>query len=197
MHWLNRRSLGTLLVLSFISLFVVAACEGPEGSGGSKGPVGDPGVTGAPGNSADAGAPGAPGNPGNVGPKGIQGPQGPQGVPGPDADPTFASVHLDPWVVTQEGTEPASFWISGSGFTPGRRYFVSIVWDGDEYLMFKADSNRNQSKELNDSGSFGTQLTLESPRSAFDLIPPGVYTISVTDGGSVNATAPLTVVEVK
>ena len=36
MRWLNKRSLGTLLVLSVITLFLAVACTGPTGITGPR-----------------------------------------------------------------------------------------------------------------------------------------------------------------
>ena len=63
----------------FITVFVIAACEGPAGI------PGDPGATGDPGGPGMQGDPGDPGDPGMQGDPGDPGMQGDPGEPGNDA----------------------------------------------------------------------------------------------------------------
>jgi len=102
-HRLNGRSLGTLLVLSLVTLLLAAACQGTTGSQGSAGPKGDPGL---PGLAGAAGNPGTPGEPGNTGPQGLAGPVGSQGSAGSPATATIASITLDPFKVELVSKEP-------------------------------------------------------------------------------------------
>ena len=66
----------------FITVFVIAACEGPAGIPGDPGATGDPGD---PGMQGDPGDPGDPGEPGMQGDPGEPGMQGDPGEPGNDA----------------------------------------------------------------------------------------------------------------
>jgi hypothetical protein len=194
---------GKFVVLSLALLITAAACQGSVGPGGSSGPQGDPGL---PGNPGAAGLPGDPGNPGNPGPRGAHGAAGASGAQGPAAAATFASVRLDPGaiVVGEEGVGGWSgmsyFWNSdefvlrGAGFTPGEAYLVKMNFGGNEFGGFQ---KRDKSElVVSENGTVSSTWRYRLPKSDETILPLGVYSIIVTDGKGVKATAPLAVIEV-
>ena len=200
-RWLRRRSLGQFLALCFIFLFAATACEGDTGPPGSPGAKGNPGL---PGNPGAAGLAGAPGNPGNPGPPGFQGLTGPIGPKGADAPSTFASITLEPGTIALgEGSvrgfagvsyfwETGEFSIYGSGFTPGEAYLVKVNKAGNEFTLQQRDDSE---LVVSNNGAFIGTWRYRLPQSDETKLPAGIYTISVSDGSGIKATAPLVVTE--
>ena len=200
-RWASQRSIGTLLVLSIVFLFAVAACEGDVGPPGLSGPKGDPGL---PGNPGTAGLPGDPGNPGNPGPSGSQGSTGPTGPKGDSAPVTAGSISLDSGVI-QLGVgsvsgfagvsyfwETSDFTIYGSGFTPSEAYLVKVNKAGNEFTLQQRDGGE---LAISENGAFASKWRYRLPQSDETKLPAGIYTIQVSDGSGVKATAPLVVTE--
>ena len=203
-RWLKRNSLGKLVILSLIFLLAAAACEGDIGSGGPLGAKGDPGL---PGNPGAAGLPGDPGNPGNPGPSGAQGSAGPSGPNGDPAAATAGSISLDPGTIALEVGEEGGFagisyfWetgefsILGSGFSPGEPYLVKLNIAGNEFGgLQKRDSS---DLAVSENGTVFSTWRYRLPQLDETKLPAGIYTIIVSDGKGVKATAPLVVIEVK
>ncbi len=201
-RWLKRNSLGKLVILSLIFLLAAAACEGDIGSGGSLGAKGDPGL---PGNPGAAGLPGDPGNPGNPGPSGAQGSAGPPGSKGGPAVATVGSISLDPGVIAlgvgsvrgfaglSYFWETGEFSVLGSSFTPGEAYLVKMNIAGNEF----GGLQKRDSSELivSENGTFFSMWRYRLPQSDETKLPAGIYTVIVSDGKGVKATAPLAVTE--
>ena len=200
-RWVNQRSVGTFLVLSLVFLFAVAACEGDVGPPGLSGPKGDPGL---PGNPGTAGLPGDPGNPGNPGPSGLQGSTGSTGPKGDSAPVTAGSISLDPGVI-QLGVgsvrgfagvsyfwQTSDFTIYGSGFTAGEAYLVKVNKAGNEFTLQQRDESE---LAISGNGAFASNWRYRLPQGDETKLPAGIYTIQVSDGSGVKATAPLVVTE--
>ena len=186
MSWQKKRSVRILLLLSLVTLFLAAACQGSGGPSGAPGPKGDPGVPGLPGNAGAAGNPGEPGNPGSAG---ILGPQGATGSQGPagDSAPAFApSIVLDPVVI--EATGDAEFEVRGSGFSSGEPYEVWVVVDGEVFYP----ANRGGELEVNENGALSSSWRGSARRRSSGLLDsPGLFTIVVRDANGLQASAPL------
>ena len=194
MRWPKKRSVGVLLLISFVALFLAAACQGSDGPSGSSGPKGDPGIPGLPGNAGLPGNPGDPGNPGSGGIRGPQGATGPQGLPGDSAAAIAASIALEPNTIDASGSfggrrPTESFEIIGSGFTPGGAYFVQLL-AGGSLVTLQHDSD--EPIEVNSNGAFSGRW---QGHRAYSFQTPGLYTITVTDANGISATAALSVVE--
>ena len=190
MSWPKKRSVRILLLLSLVTLFLAAACQGSDGPGGPPGPKGDPGAAGLPGNPGAAGNPGDPGNPGSAG---ILGPQGATGPEGPAGDPVPASapgIVLIPGVI--EATGSADFEVRGSGFTPGEPYEVWVVVDGEVFYP----ANRGGGElEVNENGALSSSWRGSTRRRRSGLLDsPGLFSIVARDAAGLQAAAPLTVV---
>ena len=190
MSWPKKRSVGILLLLSLVTLFLAAACQGSDGPSGPPGPKGDPGAPGLPGNAGLPGNPGDPGNPGSVGipgPQGVTGSEGPAGGLAPASAP---SIVLIPVVI--EGTGDAEFEVRGSGFTPGEPYEVWVVQDGEIFVP----ANRGGGElEVNENGAFSSTWRGSTRRRGSGLLDsPGLVSIVARDINGLQAAAPLSVV---
>ena len=188
MNWYKKRWVGLFLLPSLLMLILVSACEGSQGPQGTSGPEGDPGFPGASGNP---GNPGNPGEPGNPGPQGAQGALGAAGPIGSPARNTSAAILLEPDTV--EDTGQAEFVVLGSGFTPDTPYNVQVMWNGN--LLFLG--LRGGELEVNENGALTSTWRGSRRRSENVLVEPGIYSIIVTDGEGIIATAPILVIEAK
>jgi len=181
MRWHKNRQLG-ILVISVITLFLVAACQGSDGDTGLSGLKGDPGVPGAAGSAGDVGS---EGEKGDAGPRGGAGSQGSEGPEGDSAEATTAAIVLVPNSVSTKrswaNTNPA-FGVWGSGFTTGDSYNVQI-WDaGTPTDLIHASS---EAVTVSGDGAIGGSWST--------AVSAGLYTVAVTDASGVMATAPLVV----
>lgn len=174
---LTRRSLYLLAVLSFVAVFA-AACSpgedgatGPAGSSGDRGPAGPPGAAGGPG---PQGADGPDGSRGDAGPQGPQGPQGTSGVA------AVASLSVS----DAKAATGKTFWLDGSGFTPGSAYSVKLSVGGEDSLPVHVGSGV---PVINSNGAFHSEWKYVTPASA------GVYTLVATDATGILATIPFVI----
>ena len=191
MSWYKKRWVGLFLLPSLLMLILVSACEGSQGPQGPSGPKGDPGVPGAPGNPGNPGNPGEPGNPGPQGAPGSLGSTGPKGPSGDSLTTTAASLFVEPDTIVDTGR--AEFEVFGSGFTPDTPYNVQVMWNGN--LLFLG--LRGGVLDVNENGALTSTWRGSRRRSENVLVEPGIYSIIVTDGEGVTATAPITVIEAK
>ena len=186
MSWPKKRSVGILLLLSLVALFLAAACQGSDGPTGPSGPKGDPGDPGLPGNAGVAGNPGAPGNPGSAGIPGTQGTTGSQGPAGDPVPATAPAILLFPGTIVDTGT--AEFEVRGSGFTPGEPYEVWVDVGGEVFYP----ANRSGVLEVNENGALSSTWQGETRRRRCCLLEePGLYTIVARDAQGNTAAAPL------
>ena len=200
MRWLNKRSFGTLLVLSVLTLFLAAACTGSEGDRGSEGPAGSKGDTGAQGAKGDKGDKGDNGARGDTGAKGDTGATGATGDTGP-AGPTIPTSIVVVPVGTVTTAQPAmvlggadnevKIVVYGSGFPAGEFVSVALIGaDGEETVLTRSSGD----SAVNASGAFTGQFSAPATK----VVDPGVYTVNVATGPSgIQASAPLVVVLTK
>ena len=175
MRWHKNRQMG-ILVLSVITLFLVAACQGADGDDGLPGLKGDPGVPGAAGSAGDVGP---EGEKGDAGPRGNPGTAGSEGAKGDPGAATSAAIVLVSGSVTT--TNPV-FQVWGSGFTSGESYTAQI-WDRGNQVNLTHTSS--EAVTVNSDGAIGGSWSTSASS--------GLYTIAVTDARGITATAPLVV----
>ena len=196
--WQSIRSLRFLIIASFLTLFVAAACaEGSQGPPGPKGAPGDPGLPGNPG------AAGLPGDPGNPGPSGSQGPLGPTGTQGSAGDPataSAASIVLDERVI--DPCSPARsrcrsgggrFTVVGAGFTPDEPFTLSIIANGLEGFAVLENPTDPRDLAVTANGTFTETWIAAIGRRGELHLPSGMYTLIAEDGAGIRASALLIV----
>ena len=196
--WQSKRSLRFVIIASFLTLFVAAACaEGPQGPPGPKGAPGDPGL---PGNPGAAGLPGDPGNPGPSGSQGPLGPAGPQGSAGDRAVASSASIVLEETVV--EPCAPRTsrcragggrFTVLGAGFTPNEPFTLSIIANGLETFAVLENPSDPRDLVVTANGTFTETWIAAIGRRGELHLPSGMYTLIAEDGAGIRTSAPLIV----
>ena len=198
MRWLSKRPFGTLIVFSFVLLFLTAACSGPQGAQGQPGGTGGTGATGAAGSQGPGGSSGSDGAAGNMGPNGPTGPTGPSGIPGSrgaagtDAETLPVSIVIvpagedtseQPVIIDVSTNSKPELTIIGAGFDSGQKISANIISaTGESVMQFSGGSQFTGS-----GGAFSGNW-----RSNADLVV-GVYTIEVTASG-IKASAPLVMI---
>ena len=90
-------------------------------------------------------------------------------------------------------TGRAEFEVFGSGFTPDTPYNVQVMWNGN--LLFLGV--RGGELDVNENGVLTSTWRGRRRRSENVLVAPGIYSIIVTDGEGITATAPIVVIENK
>jgi len=221
MRWLSKRSFGTLLIVSILTLFLAAACAGPEGDIGLQGPEGPQGPQGEPGDrgpegpqgsqgsqglqgpQGDIGPMGPPGYDGWAGAKGDTGPQGPQGIQGPAGPTVPASIIVVPKgetaatqpAVVEEGEDKPELVIYGSGFPADNQILVTLYTEQGSFLLDVIGGDIL----VGDSGAFNAEFGWTSvKRSGLPplIFEPGVHTVTATAGPSgISASTALIIVE--
>jgi hypothetical protein len=199
-RWLSKRPFGTLIVFSFVLLFLTAACSGPQGAQGQQGGAGGTGATGAPGSqgsggsSGSDGAAGAAGSTGPTGPTGLNGMPGPRGTTGTDGETLPVSIIIVP-AGEDTAEQPVNIDVSvnprpeltiiGAGFNGGEIISVNIITaTGESIMQFSGGGHFTQT-----GGAFSSNWRTNSDLAV------GVYTIEVTASPSgVKASAPLVMV---
>lgn len=121
--YLMSRRIALGMLVTMVSVLLLAACQGDPGKPGNTGaagnpgfpgepgPQGAPGLPGFPGEPGIAGNPGAPGNPGKPGAPGKPGFPGPAGPPGEATSPGASIMVASPVIFLDKG-----LMIAGSGF---------------------------------------------------------------------------------
>ena len=121
----------TVILVSALSLLLLAACAGPQGERGPQGPQGVAGPAREAGPAGPAGPRGPAGEPGIRGPQGLQGPPGVQGDPGRAGEAAAAHTSIvtsAPILYMDSGFE-----VWGSGFQPSES--VEVYFDVDAGLQ--------------------------------------------------------------
>ena len=160
MRWLSKRPFGTLVVFSFVLLFLTAACSGPQGNQGQPGATGAAGATGATGATGSQGTggysgwlgvAGAAGSTGSTGPTGPSFWPGPQGTAGPDGKtlpvsiiivPAGESTSEQPVIIDVSVNPRPELTIFGAGFNGGEKISVNIITaTGESVMQFSGGSH--------------------------------------------------------
>ena len=133
------RSSMLMVLVSILSVMLLAACQGPAGAPGRPGLAGNPGNPGSAGlagpqgptgSMGPAGEPGYPGNPGTSGAAGLPGASGPQGARGvatsPGASVMISNMKDNSPVMYLDG----GLMVAGTGFLPWEPLEVFLDIDG-------------------------------------------------------------------
>ena len=198
MRRLSTRNLGTLLIVTVLSLFLLGACTGPSGDDGTKGDQGQKGDAGAKGDRGDQGAKGDTGATGVQGAAGSEGEQGHDGEQGP-AGPTIpAAIVLVPVGETsalqplsvETGSRSPKMEIYGSGFPAGDLVFGEIVVPEGSAMPLQ---RRGGEAVASGAGTFRIEVRLGNRAT----LAAGLYTIRVTGMSGVEASALLIIADPK
>jgi hypothetical protein len=192
-----------------------AGPTGPTGTTGSQGPKGDKGDTGATGPAGPTGPTGLQGNAGPIGATGPQGDTGPQGPIGPEGPvgPQGAAVSVKGTVATSADL-PATGNTAGDGFVVDDTGHL-WSWTGSEWVdcgalqgppgdqgpsgegvptggtagqvLSKIDGTDFNTQWVDQTGSTEVIDTRAAGTSADDLTTPGLYLITASHLGIVNA----------
>ena len=165
--------------LLFITVLVVAACEGAAGIKGEAGPQGAPGPKGDPGSQGPPGMPGTPGPEGPAGPPGQTGPTGPPGEPGPPGPGADAGPTVTMWIGTKSSNEK-----SATEAGPDITFNANDYFSGAG-LSFEILSVSHPYYADGDNTTEGNQwVPRAGPCDGCEMVPT-VKSISVADDGMV------------
>jgi len=201
---MSKQSYVTLLILSVVTLMLIAACSGPEGDKGSQGAQGAQGAQGTDGTTGMKGSQGSEGSQGTQGPPGARGPEGTTGAQGPKGNqgaqgatgPLVPASIIATAKGSTSGEQPVAVQLSktapeiivyGSGFPAGDIIVVTLITNDGEFFL----QQRGGSEVVSKQGTFQTEWRTNTKRKAHAYVP-GLYTIMASAGPSgIQASAPL------